>query len=160
MEPLGHLLNSLRHIHLSAAIRQGFDFFSIFARLAEFLRGLVILQCDNRERINHFCPVLICMRMAQLVQQRVASLRETQKLRALGQTTSGSSHALTQQQHRQQDSLAEHRFIQSVLDLHDKFKSLTVDCFRALPRPHEAASSSSRISLQVDPLFQKALKEG
>ncbi|KAL8275142.1 hypothetical protein Esti_000892 [Eimeria stiedai] len=96
----------------------------------------------------------------KLVQQRVAALRETQQMRAQGSSSSSSSAALSQQQQRQQDIAAEHRFVESVLDLHDKFKSITLDCFRAQQHvPLEAAGPSARPTPQADSLFQKALKE-
>ncbi|KAL8441834.1 hypothetical protein Emag_006860 [Eimeria magna] len=96
----------------------------------------------------------------KLVQQRVAALRETQQMRAQGSSSSSSSAALSQQQQRQQDIAAEHRFVESVLELHDKFKSITLDCFRAQQHvPSEAAGPSARPTPQADSLFQKALKE-
>ncbi|KAL8433853.1 hypothetical protein ACSSS7_003569 [Eimeria intestinalis] len=97
----------------------------------------------------------------KLVQQRVAALREIQQLRAQGSSNSSSSATLSQQQQRQQDIAAEHRFVESVLDLHDKFKSITLDCFRAQQHfPAETAGPSARPTPQADSLFQKALKEG
>lgn len=82
-------------------------------------------------------------------------------MRSQGSTGSSSSAALSQQQQRQQDIVAEHRFVESVLDLHDRFKSITLDCFRAQQRvPQDAAGSSGRPTPQADSLFQKALKEG
>ncbi|KAL8425831.1 hypothetical protein Efla_004330 [Eimeria flavescens] len=96
----------------------------------------------------------------KLVQQRVAALRETQQMRAQGTCNSSSSGVLSQQQQRQQDIAAEHRFVESVLDLHDKFKSITLDCFRAQQHlPQEIADPSARPTPQADSLFQKALKE-
>lgn len=102
---------------------------------------------------------LVCV--SQLVQQRVAALRDTQQMRAQGSTSSSSNAVLTQQQQRQQDIAAEHRFVESVLDLHDKFKSITLDCFRAQQRiSQEGPGLSARPVPQADSLFQKALKEG
>lgn len=96
----------------------------------------------------------------KLVQQRLESLRETQQMRAQGSTSSSSNVVLSQQQQRQQDIVAEHRFVESVLELHDKFKSITLDCFRAQQRvSQESAGSSARPTPQADSLFQKALKE-
>ncbi|CDJ65768.1 cullin family protein, putative [Eimeria necatrix] len=96
----------------------------------------------------------------KLVQQRVAAMKETQQMRAQGSASSSSNAALTQQQQRQQDIIAEHRFVESVLDLHDRFKSITLDCFRAQQRiAHDALGSSARPTPQADSLFQKALKE-
>lgn len=88
-------------------------------------------------------------------------MKETQQMRAQGSASSSSNAALTQQQQRQQDIIAEHRFVESVLDLHDRFKSITLDCFRAQQRiAHDALGSSARPTPQADSLFQKALKEG
>ncbi|KAL8453383.1 hypothetical protein Emed_000882 [Eimeria media] len=96
----------------------------------------------------------------KLVQQRVAALRETQQMRAQGSSSSSSNAAMSQQQQRQQDIAAEHRFVESVLELHDKFKSITLDCFRAQQHvPPEASGPSARPTPQADSLFQKALKE-
>ena len=95
------------------------------------------------------------------MQQRVAALHETQQMRAQGSASSSSNGAMSQQQQRQQDIMAEHRFVESVLDLHDRFKSITLDCFRAQQRfSQDAAGSSARPTPQADSLFQKALKEG
>ncbi|CDJ48139.1 cullin family protein, putative [Eimeria brunetti] len=96
----------------------------------------------------------------KLVQQRIAAMRETQQMRAQGSNGSSSNAALSQQQQRQQDIICEHRFVESVLDLHDRFKSITLDCFRAQPRiSQDAFGSSTRPAPQADSLFQKALKE-
>ncbi|CDI83246.1 cullin family protein, putative [Eimeria acervulina] len=97
----------------------------------------------------------------KLVQQRIAAMRETQQMRAQGSNSSNSNAALSQQQQRQQDIICEHRFVESVLDLHDRFKSITLDCFRAQPRiSQDTFGSSTRPAPQADSLFQKALKEG
>lgn len=88
-------------------------------------------------------------------------MRETQQMRAQGSNSSNSNAALSQQQQRQQDIICEHRFVESVLDLHDRFKSITLDCFRAQPRiSQDTFGSSTRPAPQADSLFQKALKEG
>ncbi|CDI75048.1 cullin family protein, putative [Eimeria praecox] len=97
----------------------------------------------------------------KLVQQRIAAIRETQQMRAQCSSSINSNAALSQQQQRQQDIICEHRFVESVLDLHDRFKSITLDCFRAQPRiSQDALGASTRPAPQADSLFQKALKEG
>lgn len=96
----------------------------------------------------------------KLVQQRIAAMREAQQMRAQGSNSSNSNTAMSQQQQRQQDIICEHRFVESVLDLHDRFKSITLDCFRAQPRvSQDAFGPSTRPTPQADSLFQKALKE-
>lgn len=96
----------------------------------------------------------------KLVQQRIAAIRETQQMRAQCSSSINSNAALSQQQQRQQDIICEHRFVESVLDLHDRFKSITLDCFRAQPRiSQDALGASTRPAPQADSLFQKALKE-
>ena len=88
-------------------------------------------------------------------------MREAQQMRAQGSNSSNSNTAMSQQQQRQQDIICEHRFVESVLDLHDRFKSITLDCFRAQPRvSQDAFGPSTRPTPQADSLFQKALKEG
>ncbi|XP_026194190.1 cullin-1 [Cyclospora cayetanensis] len=95
----------------------------------------------------------------KLVQQRITTLRETQQSRAQGLTSSNNTTTMPQQQ-RQQDIISEHRFVESILDLHDRFKSITLDCFRLQQRASQiSAGSSTRPTPQADSLFQKALKE-